>query len=83
MISKAIKEDHKRRNKNLSIDWIDYQKVFDSIPHSWVKKPKELVGVNSKIFKYCKLSMEHKASFKNKARSNAVTTHSDTKRNIP
>jgi len=27
--------------------------------------------------------MEHKAYFKNKAGSNAVTTHSDTKRNIP
>ena len=27
--------------------------------------------------------MEHKAFFKNKAGSNAVTTHSDMKRNIP
>ena len=27
--------------------------------------------------------MEHKALFKNKAGSNAVTTNSDTKRNIP
>jgi len=27
--------------------------------------------------------MEHKAYFKNKVGSNAVTTHSDTKRNIP
>ena len=27
--------------------------------------------------------MEHKAFFKNKAGSHAVTTHSDTKRNIP
>ena len=27
--------------------------------------------------------MEHKDSFKNKAGSNAVTTHADTKRNIP
>ena len=27
--------------------------------------------------------MEHKAYFKNKAASNAVTTHSDMKRNIP
>jgi len=27
--------------------------------------------------------MEHKAPFKNKAGSNAVATHSDTKRDIP
>jgi len=27
--------------------------------------------------------MEHKASFKNKAGSNAIVTHSDTKRGVP
>jgi hypothetical protein len=36
MIPKAIYKDCRRRNKNLSIAWIDYQKAFDSIPHSWV-----------------------------------------------
>ena len=35
MISKAIYEDCKR-NKNLSIAWINYLKAFDSVPHSWV-----------------------------------------------
>jgi len=58
MISKAIYEDCQRRNKNLSIAWIDYQKAFDSVPHSWVEKSIELVGVNSKIVRFCKLSME-------------------------
>ena len=48
----------RRRNKNLSIAWIDYQKAFDSVPHSWVEKSIELVGVNSKIVRFCKLSME-------------------------
>jgi hypothetical protein len=45
MISKAKCEDCKRRNKNLSIAWTDDQKAFDSIPHSWVEKSTELVGV--------------------------------------
>jgi len=58
MISKAIYEDCRRRNKNLSIAWIDYQKAFDSVPHSWVEKSIEFVGVNSKIVRFCKLSME-------------------------
>ena len=44
--------------KNLSIAWNDYQKAFDSVPHSWVEKSIELVGVNSKIVKFCKLFME-------------------------
>ena len=34
ILSKAIYEDCRRRNKNLSIAWIDYQKTFDSVPHS-------------------------------------------------
>ena len=58
MISKAIYEDCRRRNKNLSVAWIDYQKAFDSVPHSWVEKSIALVGVNSKIVRFCKLSME-------------------------
>jgi hypothetical protein len=28
--------------------WIDYQKVFDRVPHSWVIKPLELIGTNNK-----------------------------------
>jgi hypothetical protein len=58
MISKAIYEDCRRRNKNLSIPWIDYQKAFDSVPHCWVEKSIALVGMNSKIARFCKLSME-------------------------
>ena len=56
MISKTIYEDCRRRNKNLSIAWIDYQKAFDSIPHSWVEKSIELVGVNSKIVRFLDVS---------------------------
>ena len=86
MISKAIYEGCRKRNKNLSIAWIEYQKVFDSVPHSWVEKSIALVGVNSKIIRFCKLSMEKwktRLIFKNKAGRNAVTTYSDTNRNIP
>ena len=57
MISKATYEGCKR-NKNLSIAWFDYQKAFDSISHRWVEKSVELVRVNSKIVRFCKLSME-------------------------
>jgi len=51
-------EDWSRRNKNLNITWIDYQKASDSVPHSWVEKPIAFVGVNSKIVRFYKLSME-------------------------
>jgi len=86
MISKVIYQDCSRRNRNLSRAWIDDQKAFDSVPHSWVEKSIALVAMNSKIVRFCKLSMEKwntRLFFKNKAGSNAVTTHSDMKRNIP
>ena len=85
MISNVIYEDSRRRNRNLSIALIDYQKALGSVPHSWVEKSIALVGVNSKIVRFCKLFMEkwNTRLFKNKAGSNAVTTHSDTTRNIP
>jgi len=57
MISKVAYQDCRRRNRNLSIAWIGYQKAFDSVPHSWVEKSIALVGVNSKIVRFCKLSM--------------------------
>jgi hypothetical protein len=48
MMSKAINEDCKRKKKNLSIAWIDYQKALDNIPHSRVQKSIKFVGVKGK-----------------------------------
>jgi hypothetical protein len=58
LISKAIFEDSKKRKKNLSIAWIDYQKAFDSVPHIWIEKSIELLGLNNKIINFFKSSME-------------------------
>ena len=46
MILKAIYEDCTRRRENLScpIACINYQKTFDGLPRSWVKKSKEMVA---------------------------------------
>jgi hypothetical protein len=35
LISKAILQECKCRKKNLCKAWIDYQKAFDRVPHSW------------------------------------------------
>jgi len=53
MISKAIYDNCRRRNKNLSIAWTDYQRACDSVLHSWVKKSIELLGVNNNIVRFC------------------------------
>jgi hypothetical protein len=63
----------------------DDKLAFASVTHSWVEKSVELVGVNGKILRFCKLSMENWNTglhLKTK-KSNAVVTHSDMKRNIP
>jgi hypothetical protein len=32
--------------------WIDYQKAFDRVPHSWVIKSLELIGINNKLIAF-------------------------------
>jgi hypothetical protein len=49
LISKAILEECKCRKKNLSMAWIDYQKEFDRVPHSWIIKSLELIEINNKV----------------------------------
>ena len=57
MTSKAIYKDWKMRNMNISITCINYQKAFGSLPYRSIKWI-QLVGVNSKIVRFCKLSIE-------------------------
>jgi hypothetical protein len=39
--------------------WIDYQKAFDRVPHSWIIKSLELIGINNKIISLTKKIMSH------------------------
>jgi hypothetical protein len=33
---------------------IDYQKTFDRVPHSWIIKSLELIGINNKVIAFTK-----------------------------
>jgi len=57
LISKAILQECKRRKKNLCIARIDYQKAFDRVPHSWIIKSLELIGINNKVISFTKKVM--------------------------
>jgi hypothetical protein len=46
-ILKAIYEDCKWRNGNLSVSCTDYQKIFDSVPLNWVEKSIKIVGITT------------------------------------
>ena len=37
--------------------WIDYQKTFDKVPHSWIIKSLELLGINDKLIAFTKRVM--------------------------
>jgi hypothetical protein len=48
-ISKATLRECKSRKKYLCIAWIDYQKAFYRVSHSWIIKSLEVIGVNNKF----------------------------------
>jgi hypothetical protein len=59
LISKAILQESKCRKKHLCMVGIDYQKAFDRVPHSWIIKSFELIGINNKIISFAKKIMSH------------------------
>ena len=45
LINKMIQEQVIANRKNLVTVWLDYQKAFDNIPHSWLIRSLELAKV--------------------------------------
>jgi len=37
--------------------WTDYQKAFDRMPHSWIIKSLEIMGINTKVISFTKKVM--------------------------
>ena len=48
-IDRAVIKEVKSRNKNLAMAWIDYNKAYDMIPHSWITECLDLFGVAENI----------------------------------
>jgi len=38
---------------------INYQKGFDRVPHSWIVKSLELIGINNKVILFTKKVLEN------------------------
>jgi hypothetical protein len=43
-----------KQKKSLGMAWIDYQNAFDRVPHSWIIKSLELIGINNKVVAFTK-----------------------------
>ncbi|XP_039755836.1 uncharacterized protein LOC120630638 [Pararge aegeria] len=59
VIDSTIHKHATAKNRNLHCTYIDYQKAFDSIPHSWLIKVLEIYKVNPKIIIFLRSIMSH------------------------
>jgi hypothetical protein len=41
----------------LCMAWMDYQKAFDRLPHSWIIKSIKIIGINVKVVLFTKKVM--------------------------
>ena len=48
-IDTAVIREVKSRKMNLKMSWIDYKKVYDMVPHSYIKECLDLFGVAENI----------------------------------
>ena len=58
-IDRAVIKEVKSRNKNLAMAWIDYEKAYDMVPHSWIIEYLDLLGVAEGIKNLLENSMEN------------------------
>ena len=58
LINKAILEEVRYKRRNLSTTWIDYQKAFDSVPHTCIVKSLELYKICPTITRFLRENMK-------------------------
>ena len=58
LIDKTVIWNCRRRLTNLAMGWIDYKKVNDMIPHSWILKCLKIFGIASNITALLEKAME-------------------------
>ena len=76
LINKTILEDCRRRQRNLSMAWIDYRKAFDSVPHTWINRCLELYKINDTLREFLKRQMLH-------WKTDITLNHKEGEMNIP
>ena len=58
MIDKMILRNCRRRYTGLGMAWIDYQKAYDMVPHSWLRKCLEMFNIADNIRNMMDKSMD-------------------------
>ena len=57
-IDQHILNKSKTRGKNLTMDWIDYTKANDMVPHSWIINCLKMSKISHKIINFINKSMK-------------------------
>ena len=52
LLDKTITEDAHRKQRNVSMMWIDYKKAYDSVPHTWIIKMMEIYKIDKTTRKF-------------------------------
>jgi hypothetical protein len=58
ILDKEITKDAKKRQRNLSMAWIDFQKAYDMVPHSWIIESLKLYKVSETVINFLHQSMK-------------------------
>ena len=58
IIDKSMLKYCKKRHKNLPTAWINYKKVYDFVPHSWINECMELFGIAENVRNVLEKSMD-------------------------
>jgi hypothetical protein len=62
--------------------WTDYQKVFDRVPHSWIIKSLELIGINYEVISFTKKAMAYWRTCTYLRTENKLIQTQDIKKNV-
>ena len=58
LIDETVLKNCKKRHTNLSMEWIDYRKAYDLVPHSSVNECMEMFGIAENLRTFLKKSMQ-------------------------
>ena len=70
MIDKTVLKEVKTFRKNVVMAYIDYMKVYDMVPHSWILEMVEVTGVAKNVLSMIRRNMSNWCTVFNSDRKN-------------
>ena len=59
LIDQSVAKVARSRRNNLGMEWIDYRKSYDSVPHVWILECRRLYKINLRLVTLIRQSMSH------------------------